>query len=168
MERVIEGGIGVIDGVIDWSLEQLRDAFENFPPIPITLNIAQEQAAALERVVHKESGGTNQMRVQLQRTSTGGVTTTFASQPVGPKINPVTKYELRSALWLLYIQARTSKFPWSAGKSALTEAIVRTSEWIGGIVGGVAVGGNVHSEILIMPGNYRVDVENLRGHNLLT
>jgi RHS repeat-associated protein len=132
-------------------------------PIPNT----QALEDSLTETVRGERGGTFLMRVQLQR----GRLQHFASVPIGPKLDPVTRLQFRSGLWLLYLLARESKFPWSSGASGLASAIIRTSQWVGSLPPGVGVagGGTVHQEYFRVGAGepYRVDTENLRGVNLI-
>jgi RHS repeat-associated protein len=38
-QTIVDAGVDVVDGVIDWVIEKLRDAIRWFPPIPMTVSI---------------------------------------------------------------------------------------------------------------------------------
>jgi RHS repeat-associated protein len=163
---IAAASVGAVGVVIDWTIDRLLDAVRNFPPMPVSaLTTSGELTTTLEEAVRKDEGGFWSMRVQLEQSQR-----VFASVPIGPKRDPVTRLQLRSGLWLLFLQAKDSAFPRrGGGEAALRTAVIKTSIWIGGVPDGVGVSaiGTVHKEWLPMSGGFRIDVENLAGTNLV-
>ena len=113
-------------------------------------------------------GPAHRMRVQLQddtmiRGHTYGVTRTNAPNP------GVTVLQIRNALGELYhmVQVRAPWFP-ARLLPQLVNAIIQLSQRVGQYPpGGTTASGNIERRVFTDRGiQYRVDIENLYGHNL--
>jgi RHS repeat-associated protein len=113
-----------------------------------------------------EYGGSNMMRVQLQLE----LEETWGLPVPGPKDPGVTVAQMQGALGQLYADARLLPwFPFNRLERSLRKAIVECSERLNVYpsIGGVFIGGQFYQCTFEDHGDeYRVDLENLRGHNL--
>jgi hypothetical protein len=114
-----------------------------------------------------DDGDIAQMRVQLQRDNTH--TTAIALQ--APASRGVSTEQVRRAMEILWRQAEANTFDWfpfHAMKPQFATAIVDLSTELKRYPTlGVHIGGNIlRSEWTHRRRTYRIDIENLRGHNL--
>jgi len=112
------------------------------------------------------AGGPNEMRVQLQQ---GRIH--YTGRAVHPQMYTfVSKLDLELGLLVMEQDATASPngFPYADNEDELQEAIIESYIWTKQVQHGVSSIGNVHRETWRKRGKeYRVDIENLRGTNLL-
>jgi hypothetical protein len=108
------------------------------------------------------------MRVQLQQ----GFVETHAVVRMGPENPGVTVFQMRDALRQLFEETPilAKWFPFNSLKSEFVTGVITLSQKLGTYPpAGVTAGGQIPGlryEMYWRGKDYRIDIENLRGHNL--
>ncbi|OQW89632.1 MAG: hypothetical protein BWK78_07565 [Thiotrichaceae bacterium IS1] len=106
--------------------------------------------------------GVNVMRLQLQT----GKKTPFGLPIVGPEKTGVTKSSVWAGLSALYAETLATN-PGMAKSKEFQSAIIDMSKKVKNVQGGVTQGGNIlRTEFQYQGKKYRIDLENIYGHNL--
>lgn len=106
----------------------------------------------------------NQMRVQLQQSRAGVTLKTHGIPIFGPATPGIGVRQVQAALARLFAEAQILDWFPNSQLRDLRTAIIRVSQALNRYPpGGIIWGGNIEREEF---GEFRVDIENLRGHNL--
>jgi RHS repeat-associated protein len=120
--------------------------------------------------INDDSNTLNQMRVQLQDSKGGRTLNTHAVIRSAPSKTGVTVLQMRSALHQLWEEIPTHApwFPYDKLENEFFSGVIYLSKRLGEYPpGGVIQGGNfLRYEIMYRKVDFRIDIENLRGHNL--